>query len=973
MKKTLVVLLALMMVFAFATTAMAADEQYVPYNDIADQDVEIQTAIERLTILGALTGYDTEGTKFAPSQLITREEFATIGVRIAGLEDQVALYASMASAFTDVEEGRWSEGYINAANANGIMIGRGNGVFDPKANVTMQEVTTVLLRAVGYDDRLPGAWPSDYNTKAVNVGITEYVDYIGPKAATRGEVASLVNEALDLWTVRYVDDTTGLGQILGGTVEINGIKVPVIDKDNYMYVQDATNERGNYGTTLLNQTFNADVIANVLFDDAMAGFSEAKAWGFEDFADWELEAYYGDYNDKSPVTNEETREFAALYGISKGQDVTDLGLQIADLTINSKGEIIYVDLTSDIVRTADATAAQAKDCDGVIFSSTDEIAEGDYGEIWYDADGNAYAAKNFSQFETGTIAKFGIVNDVDKYGVYFKDDAPTSPLKDLDLDDDIAFYLVGEGFIEANDLEEGDVIYTATLDSKETLALAFRPATGTLDKLASTYVEIDDVDYDKVEDFSFFSADSGATFEAYTLASADEIAWGDKVSFVPAYAFNTFAYFSDDVAHYNIGVLDSYELADGNYRVDEDFNDYKLIKGMNVMLADQDKLTYIEFEDELLNDLGELIEEGSLIEFVVDGDGVCTGFKTANNGDILGHEWQNGRRSDSFAAMSDTGIHGKAVEAVWSKNYNDRLDLNIDVADPGNDVNQTFRFADDAVIFVVESESASWVPQDKNFLYAFDSAKAYTVDEFQKEYGDFSARDICLYDVNNGTISVMYVCDIDKEAAVSYGFGLYLGEHYKSVSGNSYILEIGDQLVKIEKAAYNKLEAAGFEDVIGLIAYEMNDGIIVDGTLDKTFDMFLFEGCYNIDGKPNAEYGIDAWITEHEGFTDVYDYQYVCGAIAGFGSNGTLTLNDLNGNENTDNNYFYINDAENGDYIAGYDFTTGKELKVSDLNAYAEAGNKHALVVTDNNQGNDASVLYILVFNANDGAHVDHN
>ena len=157
MKKTLVVLLALMMVFAFATTAMAADEQYVPYNDIADQDVEIQTAIERLTILGALTGYDTEGTKFAPAQLITREEFATIGVRIAGMEDQVALYASMASAFKDVEEGRWSEGYINAANANGIMIGRGNGVFDPKANVTMQEVTTVLLRAVGYDDRLPGA------------------------------------------------------------------------------------------------------------------------------------------------------------------------------------------------------------------------------------------------------------------------------------------------------------------------------------------------------------------------------------------------------------------------------------------------------------------------------------------------------------------------------------------------------------------------------------------------------------------------------------------------------------------------------------------------------------------------------------------------------------------------------------------------------------------------------------------------
>ena len=973
MKKTLVVLLALMMVFAFATTAMAADEQYVPYNDIADQDVEIQTAIERLTILGALTGYDTEGTKFAPAQLITREEFATIGVRIAGMEDQVALYASMASAFTDVEEGRWSEGYINAANANGIMIGRGNGVFDPKANVTMQEVATVLLRAVGYDDRLPGAWPSDYNTKAVNVGLTEYVDYIGPKAATRAEVASLVNETLDLWTVQYVEDTTGLGQIIGGVIQwIDGVNIPVVDKDNYMYVIDATNEEGNYGTTLLNQTFDAGVVS-ARFDDDAEAMSEAYAWGFEDFEDWELYAnaqryVFDDNDDEWQLGNVTPIEFASLYGVSRGQDITDLGYQEADLTINADGEIIYVDLTSDVVRTADVTKDQHKD-------TNNQLAEGDYGEIWYDADGNAYAWKNFNEFDE---ANYGIVDDVDKYSVYFKNDADLAATKlaDLDLDENIAFYLVGEGFIEATDLEEGDVIYTDDLASDDDiLALVFRPTEGTLDKLASTYVEIDDVDYGMVTDYSFFSADNGATFEDYTLAAADEIAWGDKVSFVAAYAFVNFAYFSDDVAHYNIGVLDSYELADGNYRVDENFNNYKLIKGMNVMLAGESKLTYIEFEDELLNDLGELIEEGSLIEFVVDGDGVCTGFKTDANDDILGHAWQNGRGGDNFAEMSDAGIHGGATEAVWSKNYDDRLDLTIDVADPGADVNQTFRFAKDAVIFVVESESASWVPQDKHFLYAFDSAKAYTVDAFQKEYGDFSARDICLYDENNGTISVMYVCDIDKEAAVSYGFGLYQGEHYKSVSGNSYILEIGDQLVKIEKDAYNRLVDAGFENSIGLIAYEMNDGIIVDGTLGKTFDMFLFEGCYNIEGYgDNADEGIQAWIDEHEGFADVYDYQYVCGNIASFGANGTLTLDNLNGQEADDSNYFYINDAEDGDYIAGYDFTgdTAKELKVSDLNAYAEDGNKHALVVTDNNQGNDASVLYILVFNADDNAHVQH-
>lgn len=153
-----------------------------------------------------------------------------------------------------------------------------------------------------------------------------------------------------------------------------------------------------------------------------------------------------------------------MYGVSRGQDVTDLGWQIADITVNADSEIIYVDLTSDIVRTADATEEQADDATN--------IAEGEYGEIWYDGN-DAYADKNFDTFEN---AVFGIVDDVDEDEVYFKGDAdlPT-PMNDLDLRDDYAFYLVGEGFIEAADLEEGDVLYTEDLQSGETLVLAYRP------------------------------------------------------------------------------------------------------------------------------------------------------------------------------------------------------------------------------------------------------------------------------------------------------------------------------------------------------------------------------------------------------------------------------------------------------------------------------------------------------------------
>ena len=61
MKKTLVVLLALVMVLAFAATALAdnpgvGDEQIASYTDLADTKDEWASAIYKLTALGVLQG-----------------------------------------------------------------------------------------------------------------------------------------------------------------------------------------------------------------------------------------------------------------------------------------------------------------------------------------------------------------------------------------------------------------------------------------------------------------------------------------------------------------------------------------------------------------------------------------------------------------------------------------------------------------------------------------------------------------------------------------------------------------------------------------------------------------------------------------------------------------------------------------------------------------------------------------------------
>ena len=114
-------------------------------------------------------------------------------------------------------------------------------------------------------------------------------------------------------------------------------------------------------------------------------------WGFEDFADWELISYV--INERG--NKAEGPEFAALYGISKGMDVTDLAWNEAILTLSiADDEIMYVDITSDVVRTADATTDQEDDATADLGT---DIAEGGYGEIWYDGN-NALCIQRFSAF-----------------------------------------------------------------------------------------------------------------------------------------------------------------------------------------------------------------------------------------------------------------------------------------------------------------------------------------------------------------------------------------------------------------------------------------------------------------------------------------------------------------------------------------------------------------------------------------------
>ncbi len=228
MKKKLVVLLAVVMMFAFSASAYAAT-----FSDVSERPVVEQDAIKKAVALGIIEGYE-DGT-FGPDKTITRAEFAKIAVTAAGAKETATMLEANASAFKDVRANSWYTGWINAAESLGIFKGDTNGNFRPNDTISNQEAITVLLRLLGYNDNLTGSWPVNYVTKANQIGIMDDVSIVASAAAKRGDIVVMLGEALDTAIVTY-------------------------DKDTNEFVYKQTTKSGSTYITLLDDSFEGSFI-----------------------------------------------------------------------------------------------------------------------------------------------------------------------------------------------------------------------------------------------------------------------------------------------------------------------------------------------------------------------------------------------------------------------------------------------------------------------------------------------------------------------------------------------------------------------------------------------------------------------------------------------------------------------------------------------------------------------------------------
>lgn len=114
---------------------------------------------------------------------MTRAQAAKIVALVLGLEQD----ASAASVYKDLKDAEWAAGYIGAATEAGILHGRGNGIFDPSSDVTIEQLAKIMVEALNIEvdssATVEGAshWAQAYVAAAVKAGlIPAQTDYTQP-------------------------------------------------------------------------------------------------------------------------------------------------------------------------------------------------------------------------------------------------------------------------------------------------------------------------------------------------------------------------------------------------------------------------------------------------------------------------------------------------------------------------------------------------------------------------------------------------------------------------------------------------------------------------------------------------------------------------------------------------------------------------------------------------------------------------
>ena len=238
------------------------------FTDIAD--ARTADAAEMLRLLGVVDG--TGGTSFKPGGTLTRAEFCKMTVEIMGRGGEAPAQRSR-TIFTDVGPTYWARGYVNLASSitigggtgedasagTRLIMGVGDGTFQPNRAITYGEAVTILMRVLGYSDGDVATgtnWYDGYVGLGQSSGLADGLTISGGDNITRGQAAILFYNLL-------FTESKGGDQIylttLGGSLENNAIILST----------NATADDGTTGSVLTTSgTYKTD---RATFDETLNG------------------------------------------------------------------------------------------------------------------------------------------------------------------------------------------------------------------------------------------------------------------------------------------------------------------------------------------------------------------------------------------------------------------------------------------------------------------------------------------------------------------------------------------------------------------------------------------------------------------------------------------------------------------------------------------------------------------------------
>ena len=185
MRKSLALILAIAMVFSmFSSLAFAAETE-----------LTAQQKYDALAAKGIFAGM-ADGSA-GLDQAMTRAQFARVAALIKGLEGIGAPDTKVVTVkpFSDVELGQWYTEEVAAAKEDGIFVGNADGTFNPNGDITVQELSVVVVTLLGLevvaDAKVDGAadWAAGYIKAIQDNGLPFPTNYT--EAATRADLASL--------------------------------------------------------------------------------------------------------------------------------------------------------------------------------------------------------------------------------------------------------------------------------------------------------------------------------------------------------------------------------------------------------------------------------------------------------------------------------------------------------------------------------------------------------------------------------------------------------------------------------------------------------------------------------------------------------------------------------------------------------------------------------------------------------------